>query len=165
MARTSPVWTLVIRPTAPLACRRVVVGRGNAHALHQSRGNAVLLRHRGNAIELHLQLRRAASSRGLAVPRDPRCKAGRQRLRPRAKLVDRILSANETIEQVAAERFVLFDRRSSFADIALTLFQRAAPFERLSPNGWKTIIDIVLNGTAIVTLDAGKRSAWGGGCL
>jgi NAD(P)-dependent dehydrogenase (short-subunit alcohol dehydrogenase family) len=32
-----------------------------------------------------------------------------------------------------------------------------APFERLSPNGWKTIIDIVLNGTAIVTLDAGKR--------
>lgn len=38
-----------------------------------------------------------------------------------------------------------------------------APFERLSPNGWKTIIDIVLNGTAIVTLDAGKRSAWGRG--
>ena len=33
-----------------------------------------------------------------------------------------------------------------------------APFERLSPNGWKTIIDIVLNGTANVTLDAGKRS-------
>ena len=33
-----------------------------------------------------------------------------------------------------------------------------SPFERLSPNGWKTIIDIVLNGTAIVTLDAGKRS-------
>lgn len=34
-----------------------------------------------------------------------------------------------TIEHVAAERLVLFDRRSSFADIALTLFQRA----RLTP--------------------------------
>lgn len=32
-----------------------------------------------------------------------------------------------------------------------------APSERLSPNAWKTIIDIVLNGTAYVTLDIGKR--------
>ena len=32
-----------------------------------------------------------------------------------------------------------------------------APSERLSPNGWKTVIDIVLNGTAYVTLDIGKR--------
>ena len=32
-----------------------------------------------------------------------------------------------------------------------------APSERLSPNGWKTIVDIVLNGTAYVTLDIGKR--------
>ena len=37
-----------------------------------------------------------------------------------------------TIEQVAGERFVLFDRRSSFADIALTLFQRA----RLQPRAF-----------------------------
>ena len=37
-----------------------------------------------------------------------------------------------TIEQVAAERLVLFDRRSSFADIALTLFQRA----RLQPRAF-----------------------------
>jgi DNA-binding transcriptional LysR family regulator len=37
-----------------------------------------------------------------------------------------------TIEQVAAERFVLFDRRSSFADVALTLFQRA----RLQPRAF-----------------------------
>jgi len=37
-----------------------------------------------------------------------------------------------TIEQVADERFVLFDRRSSFADIALTLFQRA----RLQPRAF-----------------------------
>ena len=32
-----------------------------------------------------------------------------------------------------------------------------SPTERISPNGWKTIIDIVLNGTAFVTLDIGKR--------
>jgi 2,4-dienoyl-CoA reductase len=32
-----------------------------------------------------------------------------------------------------------------------------APSERLTPNGWKTIIDIVLNGTAYLTLDIGKR--------
>ena len=32
-----------------------------------------------------------------------------------------------------------------------------SPTERLSPNAWKTIIDIVLNGTANVTLEFGKR--------
>ena len=32
-----------------------------------------------------------------------------------------------------------------------------SPFERMSPNAFKTIIDIVLNGTANVTLDIGKR--------
>ncbi|KAK3605737.1 hypothetical protein CHS0354_013535 [Potamilus streckersoni] len=32
-----------------------------------------------------------------------------------------------------------------------------SPSERLSPNGWKTVTDIVLNGTAYVTLDIGKR--------
>ncbi|KAK8401424.1 hypothetical protein O3P69_002890 [Scylla paramamosain] len=32
-----------------------------------------------------------------------------------------------------------------------------SPSERLSPNAWKTITDIVLNGTAFVTLEAGKR--------
>ncbi|XP_077982846.1 2,4-dienoyl-CoA reductase [(3E)-enoyl-CoA-producing], mitochondrial-like [Glandiceps talaboti] len=32
-----------------------------------------------------------------------------------------------------------------------------SPTERLSPNAWKTIVDIVLNGTAYVTLDIGKR--------
>lgn len=32
-----------------------------------------------------------------------------------------------------------------------------SPFERLSPNGFKTIIEIVLNGTAYVTMDAAKR--------
>ena len=32
-----------------------------------------------------------------------------------------------------------------------------SPTERLSPNAWRTVIDIVLNGTAYVTLDLGKR--------
>ena len=32
-----------------------------------------------------------------------------------------------------------------------------SPAEKLSPNAWKTITDIVLNGTANVTLDVGKR--------
>jgi len=32
-----------------------------------------------------------------------------------------------------------------------------APAERLSPNGWKTVVDIVLTGSANVTLDIGKR--------
>ncbi|MEQ2189387.1 hypothetical protein GOODEAATRI_024776, partial [Goodea atripinnis] len=31
------------------------------------------------------------------------------------------------------------------------------PSERLSPNGWKSITDIVLNGTAFTTLELGKR--------
>ena len=32
-----------------------------------------------------------------------------------------------------------------------------SPTERLSANAWKTVVDIVLNGTALVTLDIGKR--------
>jgi 2,4-dienoyl-CoA reductase len=32
-----------------------------------------------------------------------------------------------------------------------------SPTERLSPNAWRTVVDIVLNGTAIVTLELGKR--------
>ena len=32
-----------------------------------------------------------------------------------------------------------------------------SPYERLSPNAWKTITDIVLNGTAFVTLAIGKE--------
>ncbi|XP_021958078.1 2,4-dienoyl-CoA reductase, mitochondrial [Folsomia candida] len=32
-----------------------------------------------------------------------------------------------------------------------------SPSERLSPNAWKTIIDIVLNGSANITLETGKR--------
>lgn len=32
-----------------------------------------------------------------------------------------------------------------------------SPTERLSPNAFKTIVDIVLNGSANVTLDIGKR--------
>lgn len=32
-----------------------------------------------------------------------------------------------------------------------------SPSERLSPNAWKTITDIVLNGSAFVTLEIGKE--------
>lgn len=32
-----------------------------------------------------------------------------------------------------------------------------SPSERLSPNAFRNIVDIVLNGTAYVTLDIGKR--------
>lgn len=32
-----------------------------------------------------------------------------------------------------------------------------SPTERLSPNAWRTITDIVLNGTAFVTLEVGKQ--------
>lgn len=32
-----------------------------------------------------------------------------------------------------------------------------SPFERLSPNGWQAVVDIVLNGTALVTMEFGKR--------
>ena len=32
-----------------------------------------------------------------------------------------------------------------------------SPTDRLSPNAWKTVIDIVLNGTAFITLDIAKR--------
>lgn len=32
-----------------------------------------------------------------------------------------------------------------------------SPFERLSPNAWKTVVDIVLNGSAMVTMEFGKR--------
>lgn len=31
------------------------------------------------------------------------------------------------------------------------------PSERLSPNAWRSVTDIVLNGTAFVTLELGKR--------
>lgn len=31
------------------------------------------------------------------------------------------------------------------------------PTERLTPNGWRSVTDIVLNGTAFVTLELGKR--------
>jgi len=32
-----------------------------------------------------------------------------------------------------------------------------SPSERLSANGWKAVTDIVLNGTAFVSLDIGRR--------
>jgi len=54
------------------------------------------------------------------------------------------------------------DRMESELGLPSVVINNAAgnfisPFERLSPNAFKTIVEIVLNGTANVTLDVGKR--------
>ncbi|KAG7475765.1 hypothetical protein JOB18_037115 [Solea senegalensis] len=54
------------------------------------------------------------------------------------------------------------DKMESLTGLPDVIINNAAgnfvcPSERLSPNGWKTITDIVLNGTAFVTLELGKR--------
>ena len=51
---------------------------------------------------------------------------------------------------------------SEFGSIPTIVVHNAAgnfisPTERLSANAFRTIIDIVLNGTAYLTLDVGKR--------
>lgn len=59
-----------------------------------------------------------------------------------------------TIEQVADERFVLFDRRSSFADIALTLFQRARlqPRAFLEMDNTEAAAQMVIEGLGVALL-------------
>lgn len=54
------------------------------------------------------------------------------------------------------------DKITSEFDLPTIIINNAAgnfisPTERLSYNAWKTVVDIVLNGTANVTLQAGKR--------
>lgn len=62
-------------------------------------------------------------------------------------------------EQVGKALDLIVEKAGGVPDIVINnaAGNFIAPFERMSPNGWKTIIDIVLNGTALVTLDAGKR--------
>jgi len=55
-----------------------------------------------------------------------------------------------------------FDKIESSFGLPTVIVNNAAgnfvsPTERLSNNAWKTIIDIVLNGSANITLEAGKR--------
>lgn len=59
-----------------------------------------------------------------------------------------------TIEQVADERFVLFDRASSFADIALTLFQRARlrPRAFLEMDNTEAAAQMVIRGIGVALL-------------
>lgn len=59
-----------------------------------------------------------------------------------------------TIEQVADERFVLFDRASSFADIALTLFQRARlqPRAVLEMDNTEAAAQMVIRGIGVALL-------------
>ncbi|ELU08250.1 hypothetical protein CAPTEDRAFT_168082 [Capitella teleta] len=54
---------------------------------------------------------------------------------------------SECIEEMGLPHLVVNNAAGNFI----------SPTERISPNAWKTIIDIVLNGTANVTLDIGKR--------
>nr|XP_006818405.1 PREDICTED: 2,4-dienoyl-CoA reductase, mitochondrial-like [Saccoglossus kowalevskii] len=56
-------------------------------------------------------------------------------------------AVDECVEKAGLPNIVINNAAGNFV----------APFERLSPNAWKTIVDIVLNGTAYVTLDIGKR--------
>ncbi|KAM8826508.1 2,4-dienoyl-CoA reductase [(3E)-enoyl-CoA-producing], mitochondrial isoform 8-T8 [Synchiropus picturatus] len=54
------------------------------------------------------------------------------------------------------------DQMESLTGLPNVIINNAAgnfisPTERLSPNAWRTITDIVLNGTAYVTLELGKR--------
>lgn len=82
----------------------------------------------------------------------------------------------ETVEKVHPLRFQLFttglviqsslDTQLFFSKFFFFLFQVVinnaagnfiSPSERLSANAWKTITDIVLNGTAFVTLEIGKE--------
>uniref|UniRef100_A0A1A7XZU4 2,4-dienoyl-CoA reductase [(3E)-enoyl-CoA-producing], mitochondrial n=1 Tax=Iconisemion striatum TaxID=60296 RepID=A0A1A7XZU4_9TELE len=54
------------------------------------------------------------------------------------------------------------DQMTSLTGLPDVIINNAAgnficPSERLSPNAWKSITDIVLNGTAFVTLELGKR--------
>jgi 2,4-dienoyl-CoA reductase len=54
---------------------------------------------------------------------------------------------SECIEEMGLPHLVVNNAAGNFI----------SPTERLSNNAWKTIVDIVLNGTANVTLDIGKR--------
>jgi len=57
------------------------------------------------------------------------------------------LLADKTIEMMGLPDIIINNAAGNFV----------TPFERLSPNGFRTIVDIVLNGTANVTLEFGKR--------
>lgn len=55
-----------------------------------------------------------------------------------------------------------FSKYLSFLSLFQVIINNAAgnfisPSERLSPNAWRTITDIVLNGTAYITLGIGKE--------
>lgn len=54
---------------------------------------------------------------------------------------------DEMVERVGLPHIVINNAAGNFV----------SPTERLSSNAFKTVVDIVLNGTANVTLDVGKR--------
>ena len=56
-------------------------------------------------------------------------------------------TVSECLEKLGLPNIVINNAAGNFV----------SPTERLSTNAWKRVIDIVLNGTANVTLDIGKR--------
>jgi len=78
-----------------------------------------------------------------------------------AKTGNRILACSADIRDPNAVKIAI-DQVEKELGLPTIIVNNAAgnfisPTERLSPNAFKTIIDIVLNGTANVTLDIGKR--------
>lgn len=71
------------------------------------------------------------------------------------------ISTTTPIESRSSELFNLMKVESELGLPSVVVNNAAgnfiSPTERLSPNAFKTIIDIVLNGTAFLTLEAGKR--------
>ena len=71
------------------------------------------------------------------------------------------ISTTTPIESLSSELFNLMKVESELGLPSVVVNNAAgnfiSPTERLSPNAFKTIIDIVLNGTAFLTLEAGKR--------
>ena len=72
-----------------------------------------------------------------------------------------MLAISCDIRKPHAVRDAISDCIDSFGLPDITINNAAgnfiSPSERLSPNAWSTIVDIVLNGTANVTLDMGRR--------
>ncbi|XP_046359868.1 2,4-dienoyl-CoA reductase [(3E)-enoyl-CoA-producing], mitochondrial-like [Haliotis rufescens] len=74
---------------------------------------------------------------------------------------NKVLPISADVRDEAAVTQAL-DKITSEFDLPTIIINNAAgnfisPTERLSYNAWKTVVDIVLNGTANVTLQAGKR--------
>lgn len=78
-----------------------------------------------------------------------------------SKTGNRVLACSADVRDPVAVKLAI-DKVEKELGLPTIIVNNAAgnfisPTERLSPNAFKTIVDIVLNGTANVTLDIGKR--------